>query len=302
MSSTAPPSVSIIGALAYDQIATTRRNLDLEALRNAKLSSLRQDFGGCAGNIAYGCARLNATCFPISCVGEADCQPYVDHLERLHIPTSGLLFLEGNSPRGIVITDPNGDQFTGFYPGPSLDQAAWHSHLASLTETIASSKVLVLAAYPMDQSETALKHIQKQANRPYTIWCPGQYADMLDANALRSLLPMADLLVGNRWEITHIVSEVPELQNLTICTDGPNPIQLMQGQEVLEAITVPESKLVMDPTGCGDALLAGLACHIATKASIQKQSDRHLDSIRAAVNSACKLAQECLSSEGCQSY
>lgn len=48
-------SILIVGSLAHDVIATTH---DVLPAANVKLDSVRTDFGGCGGTLAYNFSRL----------------------------------------------------------------------------------------------------------------------------------------------------------------------------------------------------------------------------------------------------
>lgn len=294
---TGQADIAIIGAFAYDQIGTTGRPLDEKSLRNAKLQTLRRDFGGCGGNLAYSCARLNNSAFVFGTLGDADGAAYLDHLERLSIPTQGLLQLVGASAQGLVITDPNGDQFTAFYPGPDLSQETWSAHLSQHQSALTEARFVVQAPFPAQLTQAVFDLLGATNSQAQLIWCPGQYADMLSSEELSQMLPGVDLVVGNQWEIDYLRQHTSDIACLLLKTDGANPVQLIQHDQVLHSIPVPPAKTITDPTGCGDALIAAILCHLN-----QKQATLEATAIAAVLPDAITHAQRCLAVAGCQGF
>ena len=290
--------IVVVGALAYDQIADTARPLDVQSLRNAKLTSLRRDFGGCGGNLAYSCAKLGIKVLPVGTLGLDDADAYLKHLNLLNVPTDGLLQLGGTSAQGLVITDPNGDQFTGFYPGPSITLAQWQRHIGLLEPVLQHARYVIQAPFPAELTEHVLDRVAPMRTAGLTlVWCPGQYADMLSPQDISAMLPLVDLVVGNAWEIDYLERHIKDESTLLLKTDGSAPVSLRSAGKTLWSETVPEAPTVTDPTGCGDAFTAALVC-----ALISEKLELTPANIRSVVPGAMLHAQRCLAVAGCQAF
>ena len=300
------PDIAVIGALAYDQIATTPASLTgsdeapdphTPALLNCKIDTLTEAFGGCGGNIVYNLAHNGSTSpLLISVTGTADDQKYVHHLENLNISSAGLLRVEAAyCARAMIITDRNGHQFTAFFPGdvPSIER--WCAHLENLP--LAQCPVIVQAPYPPELMIASLDFATQLPNRPLKICCPGQYADQLKATEARALVRHADWIVGNAYEIKHLQRAASLAEKLILQTNGANAIQVfVPGAEPL-SFTVPAAPANVDPTGCGDAFLASIANDLVKCGAFD--GDRQLAD---AIHTACANAARCLGFHGGQQH
>ena len=81
----------ICGSLAYDNIMTFegrfREHILPEQVHILNVSflvpTMRREFGGCAGNIAYALHLLGGDARIMATLGGADAQPYIDRLDHL---------------------------------------------------------------------------------------------------------------------------------------------------------------------------------------------------------------------------
>src|SRR6202012_196338 len=81
----------ICGSLAYDNIMTFegrfREHILPEQVHILNVSflvpTMRREFGGCAGNIAYSLHLLGGDARIMATLGAADAQPYLDRLDHL---------------------------------------------------------------------------------------------------------------------------------------------------------------------------------------------------------------------------
>jgi hypothetical protein len=86
------------------------------------LPTLRRDFGGCAGNIAYGLKLLGGNPLPMATVG-VDSNDYVARMSGLGISTEFVRAIDGAyTAQAMIITDKDNNQITGFHPG-AMEQA-----------------------------------------------------------------------------------------------------------------------------------------------------------------------------------
>jgi adenosine kinase len=280
--------VLVCGTLAHDDIGRFDSPWAV-ATRNVKLERLDRCFGGCAMNIAYNLAGLGRQAVPFVYVGDDYAGDYARHAARHGISEAGVFRVAGTaSARGIVLTGPDGAQFTAFYPGPSgLER--WRTDLDRLVESGVFDAVIVAPDLPekMAGCATRTRHL------PLRLWCPGQYAELLKPGEIEPHLEHGDLLVVNRHEWQALCRKMPEAR-LTgafariVVTDGPNPVLVLPAGDRLP---VPQPATAVDPTGCGDAFVAALADRLLDGAGLG-------DAVRAGI----RLAGACLGHHGAQRH
>ena len=297
-------SIIVIGALAYDQIASTSKEFAPTGPGlNCKLDSLEEHFGGCGGNIAYGIAQHSAPAKLVSVCGELDFHSYRTHLESPFIDLRGIITqLDTKCARAFVVTDPNGEQFTAFYPGPEVSDHSWEIHLAN--QDLQHCQLMVCAPYPETLMHCSLKHMSNANPHALRIWCPGQYADRLDAASLKRFCNLWDVLIGNEHEIDHLMSHDANLVNkkTVIVTAGPKPIKVYMAHGGTRTFPVPKlAASNIDPTGSGDAFIAGFASIICQHISAENNG-AWIGHVNEAVKSGVRSAQRCLEQRGSQNY
>ena len=295
-------SVTVVGALAYDQISSTQGRFtgNLEPLLNCKLDDLAEVFGGCGGNIAYNLASLGATVQLVSATGALDDQRYLERLASLNIERETCMRIDGAyTPRAVIITDAQGHQFTGFFPGPNISAESWARHLRTLD--CSSSKIFLQAPYPPALMQTSLQHAQGLAHKPLRLCCPGQYADQLKPNEAVELVQSCDWLVGNAYELEHVARHTNLEHLLIIATNGAKPIQIRypntDNQPNAQTFPIPTAERKKDPTGCGDAFLAGLVHYLS-----QQPSADYIAALPAAVEHGIRTAGRCIGYTGGQQH
>src|SRR5690606_26919596 len=85
--------------------------------------SLRKEYGGCAGNIAYNLHLLGGQPVPVGTVG-MDAEDYVRRMDSLGIDTRLVRVLsEAYTPQCFITTDLDNNQITSFHPGAMLRSA-----------------------------------------------------------------------------------------------------------------------------------------------------------------------------------
>lgn len=282
--------IVITGTLAYDDIGAFDTPWT-STLRNIKLNRLDRRFGGCAMNIAYNLAGLGHQAVPFAYAGEDYSGDYARHVARAGISESGLFRVSGTpSARGIVLTGSDGDQFTAFYPGPS-GIGRWSEDFETL---LGAGPVDALVIAP-DLPEKMAGCAQRGQAIPMRIWCPGQYAETLDGEAIDATLRHCTLLAVNRheWEaLSRYVDIQPLLERglEVVITDGAAPVTLLPGGQRL-AVPAPVPDAALDPTGCGDAFVAGLVGRLTDGAPLSR-----------AATAGIALAGRCLVHRGAQSH
>ncbi len=297
-------SIIVVGALAYDQIASTRKEFAQTGPGlNCKLDTLAEHFGGCGGNIAYGIGQHNSEVKLLSVCGELDFHNYRKHLDSSFLDLQGVITkFDAKCARAFVLTDPNGEQFTAFYPGPEVSEHSWAAHLVH--QDLLQSQIMVCAPYPEKLMHSSLTHMREANPQALRIWCPGQYADSLNAESVKRFSDLWDVLIGNEHEIDHLMSHDAELVNkkTVIITAGAKPIKVYMAHGGTRTFPVPKmAKPSVDPTGSGDAFIAGFTSVICKHISADNKG-AWIGHVNEAVKSGVRSAQRALQQIGSQNY
>ena len=118
-------STLICGSLAFDTIMDFEgrfaEQILPEQLHILNVSflvpSLRRDFGGCAGNIAYSLRLLGGTPLPMATLGR-DGHDYLARLQQLGISTEFVRIIDSEyTAQAMIMTDRDNNQITAFHPG-----------------------------------------------------------------------------------------------------------------------------------------------------------------------------------------
>ena len=255
----------ICGSLAFDSIATfPGRFADQilpEKLHILNVSflvpSLRREFGGCAGNIAYNLAALGAETIVVAAVG-SDGAEYVDRLRSWGLATGTVREIaDAFTAQAFIMTDLDNNQITAFHPGAM--QAAHEIDIPARDD-------LALAIVAPDGREAMLRHADQlaKAGVPF-IFDPGQGLPMFDGAELRRFVEQASWVAVNDYEAemlcerTGMTLEALSRSHLrgVVVTLGADGCDLWQAGERTRIVGV-EAQSVVDPTGCGDAFRSAL--------------------------------------------
>jgi adenosine kinase len=258
-------SALICGSLAFDTITNFPGRFAQQILPEQVhilnvsflVPTLRREFGGCAGNIAYSLKQLGGEPRVMAAVG-ADGQDYLARLKGLGVSTD-LVRVEADSytAQAIIITDADNNQITAFHPGAM--------QAAHLTAVPARSDIRIGIVAP-DGREAMLQHAQQMADAhiPF-IFDPGQGLPMFNGDELKQFVKQASWVTVNDYEGRMLCERTGEtLESLSrshlkgvVVTLAAEGCELWQrGQRTLIAGT--KAAEVLDPTGCGDAFRAAL--------------------------------------------
>ena len=115
----------ICGSLAFDTITTFPGRFAEQILPEQVhilnvsflVPTLRREFGGCAGNIAYNLKLIGGDPIPKATVGQ-DFAPYRAHFEKCGIRLDQVRVIdEMFTPQAFITTDLDNNQITAFHPG-----------------------------------------------------------------------------------------------------------------------------------------------------------------------------------------
>ena len=254
----------ICGSMAYDTIMVFHDRFKEHILPDKihilnvsfLVPSMRREFGGCAGNIAYNLRLLGDGGFPMATVGR-DFGPYADWLRQCGVLLDHIRTLDQeHTAQAFITTDLDDNQITAFHPG-----AMNFAHL----NKVADAKGVTIGIVAPDGRSGMIEHAAQfaAAGIPF-IFDPGQGMPMFDGDDLNRFIGQARWVALNdyEWQLLQertnaTVRSITRQVEALIVTRGADgsDIYTKDGR-----ITIPSAKpeAVVDPTGCGDAYRAGL--------------------------------------------
>ncbi len=257
-------SILISGSIAYDNIMVFQGRFkdhiladQIHILNVAFLvPEMRQEFGGCAGNIAYNLRLLDEQPRVMATVGR-DYDAYRVRFEELAIDTALVTEIgEELTAQAYITTDLDDNQITAFHPG-----AMNHSHV---NEVPAGDGVTIGIVSP-DGRQGMIEHAAqfRDANIPF-IFDPGQGLPMFDGEELRRFIDQATWLTVNDYEGKLLcdrtgwsIEQIAAHTEAVVVTRGGEGSLVYTDGDCVE-IPAVEPRGIQDPTGCGDAYRAGL--------------------------------------------
>jgi len=254
----------ICGSLAYDTImlfgGRFAEAILPEQLHKVNVAflvpSLRREFGGCAGNIAYNLHLLGGDARIMATIGQ-DGAPYLERLAGLGIATSHIRSIaDAYTAQAFITTDADNNQITAFHPG-----AMTFSH----QNKVADAGAVKLAIVAPDGRDGMLQHAADCAelNLPF-IFDPGQGLPMFNGEELRHLIDLATYVAVNSYEAELLIErtglslrQIAQRLSALVVTHGERGAEIFTDGQIIE-IPCVLADAVVDPTGCGDAFRAGL--------------------------------------------
>jgi adenosine kinase len=218
--------------------------------------TLRREFGGTAGNIAYNLKLLGEDPWIMATVGH-DFEPYARRLADLGIAARHVRRLDDEyTAQAFITTDIDDNQITAFHPG-----AMSRAHLNAIGDVNGAT----LAIVSPDGRQGMIEHARDlaAAGIPYVL-DPGQGLPMFSGGELMELMRGARALAVNDYEARVVeqktgrsVAEIARTLEAVVVTRGA------EGSEVhalgaVEQVSAVKPDALVDPTGCGDAYRAGL--------------------------------------------
>lgn len=254
----------ICGSLAFDTIMTFEgrfaEQILPEQLHILNVSflvpALRRDFGGCAGNIAYGLKLLGGDPLPMATVG-SDGYGYIARMQSLGISTEYVREVdETYTAQAMIMTDRDNNQITAFHPG-----AMMHAHVNRI-EARADVKLGIISP---DGREAMVEHAKQlaAANVPF-VFDPGQGLPMFDGRELAAFIDQATWVTVNDYEGKMLCertgwtpAQISQRVEGLVVTLGHDGCEVwIRGEKTVVPAVKPHE--VVDPTGCGDAWRSAL--------------------------------------------
>lgn len=254
----------ICGSLAFDTIMNFEGRFaeqimpdQLHILNVSFLvPSLRRDFGGCAGNIAYALKLLGGSPLPMATIGR-DGDVYMERLRQLGIDAEFVRTIpDAYTAQAMIITDIDNNQINGFHPG-AMEQA-WQTRVSPRADV----KLGIVAP---DGRDAMVQHAAQfvAAGIPF-VFDPGQQLPRFDGAELRTFVEQADWIAVNDYEGKMLSERTgwdnaelsKRVRGLIVTIGAAGSEVWVDGRKSLVP-PVPASTVV-DPTGCGDAYRGAL--------------------------------------------
>ena len=266
----------ICGSLAFDTIMNFEGQFSDQILPNQLhnlnvsflVPSLRRDFGGCAGNIAYSLNLLGGVALPMATLGN-DGDGYLERLRTMGISTEYVLKLADTyTAQAMIITDKANNQINGFHPG-----AMMQAHL----NRIVPRPDVKLGIISPDGRDAMLQHAEQfnAAGIPF-LFDPGQGLPMFNGEELARFVDQATWVTVNDYEGKMLSDRTGlDFEAISRRVEGLVVTLGAEGCEVwvdgAKTLVPPERALeVVDPTGCGDAFRGALLFGLEQGWSLQR--------------------------------
>jgi adenosine kinase len=255
----------ICGSLAFDTIMAFPGRFSesiladqLHKINVAFLTpSMRREYGGCAGNIAYNLKMLGGEPTVMATIG-MDGEPYLERLAALDISSRHIRTIEKSfTAQAFITTDIDSNQITAFHPG-----AMALSHQNRIEDIAGSIKLAIVAPDGRDGMVQNAEDCAK-LGIPF-VFDPGQGLPMFSGPELAHFIDLATYVAVNDYEAEMLaqttglsLEEIAKRVSALIVTRGERGAEIFTKGEKLD-IPCVEAEKVVDPTGCGDAFRAGL--------------------------------------------
>jgi adenosine kinase len=257
--------ILISGSLAYDRIMDFPGKFADHILPDKihvlnvcfTVNSLKEKFGGTAGNIAYSLALMGERPLILAAAGK-DFDRYEAWLQGHELSLEGIRRVQEELTAGAYITTDQADnQITGFNPGamnyPSLFKFDGLDPEATLA-IIAPGNLEDMITYTRRCKEKKIAYI----------FDPGQSIPALSGGQLSEMLTGCSLLISNDYELEMIIratglekAQIVPRTGGVITTLGEDGARVCTQDEEITIPAAPTAR-VLDPTGAGDAYRAGL--------------------------------------------
>jgi adenosine kinase len=272
-------TILVCGSLAFDTIMNFEGRFAEQILPNQLhnlnvsflVPGLRREFGGCAGNIAYGLRQLGGDVAPLAALGP-DGRDYLERMKSMGVDVAHLQTVEDSyTAQAMIMTDRDNNQITAFHPG-AMSMA--HEN------PVPARSDIQLAIISPDGRDAMLQHAEQlsKAGIPF-MFDPGQGLPMFNGEELSHFIELATWVSVNDYEGQMLCDRTGlTIEAIAQKVKGVIVTLAEHGCDVWEdgqKTTVPNIKAteVVDPTGCGDALRAALLHGLSKGWSLVKSAE-----------------------------
>lgn len=267
-------TIAVCGSLAFDTIMTFEGRFAEQILPDQLhilnvsflVPTVRREFGGCAGNIAYGLRQLGAEVTPVAMLGN-DGADYVQRLQTLGVNVSHVRMAPDHyTAQAMIMTDRDNNQITAFHPGAMA--LAHEQPITAMTQA-------TLGIVSPDGRDAMWQHAQQfhALGVPFVL-DPGQGLPMFNGPELLQMVEWAQWAALNDYEARMLCDRTGlDLAALSHQVRGLVVTLADQGCDVWiegkkHAVPGVQARAVVDPTGCGDAFRAGLLFALSSGQSL----------------------------------
>lgn len=256
-------SVLVCGSMAFDTIAVFegrfKEHILADRIQSLSVSflvpSMRKEFGGCAGNIAYNLKLLGGQPVPVATVGD-DAVDYIERFNGLGIDTSRLRVMPGTfTAQCHITTDLDDNQIAAFHPGAM--------ELSAQNDLTGAQAAWAIVAPDAKAGMFAHAERLNAAGIPF-IFDLGQAMPLFDGADIERMLGLAQVLTVNDYEASVVeqrtgrsMAQIASQMRAVVVTRGAEGSTLLT-EGTTEHVPPALPAAVVDPTGCGDAHRAGL--------------------------------------------
>jgi adenosine kinase len=254
----------ICGSIAFDSIMMFEGRFSeailADQLHKVNVSflvpTLRREFGGCAGNIAYNLRLLDGDPRIMATIGQ-DGGPYLERLDQLQISRRNLTTIESSfTAQAFITTDADSNQITAFHPGAM--NFSHHNHISDAGPV----KIAIVAP---DGRAGMVQHAKDCAalGVPF-MFDPGQGLPMFNGEELIEFIELATYVAVNDYEAELLMERtglsldsISQRLSALIVTRGELGAEIFTAGQRIDIPCVTAER-TQDPTGCGDAFRAGM--------------------------------------------
>lgn len=251
----------LCGSIAYDRIMDFDGNFS-EHFMADKLHSInvsffvsppKEQFGGTAGNIAYGLSLLSTPAEIVATAG-TDFPRYEEWLKERGINVSTIKRADVATASGYIMTDKADNQITAFSGGAAM---------TAYEGAIDYGKYSAAVVSPTNKDDMVrVAKESKGAGIPF-FFDPGQQLPMLSGDEVREAIEGAAGVLVNDYELALVKEKTGWDEAAIVAKAGFLIVTLgAKGSRILtqkgeEAVSAVLAKEVVDPTGAGDAFRSG---------------------------------------------
>ncbi len=254
----------ICGSFAYDSIMVFsgrfKDHILPERIHMLNVSflvpTMRRNFGGTAGNIAYNLKLLGGSGHAMGTVGH-DFGAYRKWMIEKGVSLKYVADVSSEfTAQAFITTDLDDNQITAFHPG-----AMNHAHI----QRVPTDAGITIGFVSPDGRDGMIQHAEQfvAAGIPF-VFDPGQGLPMFNGEDLLKFLSQATWVAVNDYE-SQVLAERTGLSHAElaarvkalIVTRGGSGSRIYTQGKCIE-IPVAKPLALKDPTGCGDAYRAGL--------------------------------------------
>jgi adenosine kinase len=259
----------ICGSLAFDTITTFPGRFaeqimpDQVHILNVSflVPTLRREWGGCAGNIAYNLQALGGAPVILGALG-VDGGEYLARVAGWGADTSLILRdPQLHTAQCHITTDRDNNQIAAFHPG-----AMSNAHRMAVPPKSERSDLAIGIIAP-DGRDAMWQHAHqmKEQGIPF-IFDPGQQLPQFNGEEHREILSLARWVAVNDYEARMleertgetpaVISQRPNIEGVVVTLAEQGCELWLKGERHL--VPGVKAQRVVDPTGCGDAFRAAL--------------------------------------------